>query len=135
MDFRPISLVSGVYKMIAKVPANKMTNVVEIISKPYNSFVQGKQIMDSVLIANKCVDGCTKSGVPRVLCKLDIEKSFDHINWKFFLYMLRRCGFGFHGKRIAFLWYVSPLWLMVIRPAFSVVLEARGVILYLLFFL
>jgi hypothetical protein len=29
-----------------------------------------------------------------VLCKLDIEKAYDCVNWKFLLYMLRRCGFG-----------------------------------------
>jgi len=34
-DFRPISLVSGVYKIIAKVLANRMSSIMEkIISKP-----------------------------------------------------------------------------------------------------
>jgi hypothetical protein len=28
-----------------------------------------------------------------VLHKLDIEKVYDHVNWEFLLYMLRRCGF------------------------------------------
>jgi hypothetical protein len=32
--------------------------------------------------------------IPGVLCKLDITKAFDHVNWKFLLYMLKRCGFG-----------------------------------------
>jgi hypothetical protein len=28
-------------------------------------------------------------------CKLDMEKkAYDHIDWKFLLYLLRRCGFG-----------------------------------------
>lgn len=39
-DFRPISLVSGVYNIITKVLANKLRRVVErIISKPQNTFV------------------------------------------------------------------------------------------------
>jgi len=29
-----------------------------------------------------------------VLCKLDVEKAYNHVNWGFIMYMLQRCGFS-----------------------------------------
>ncbi|KAL6331818.1 hypothetical protein AAG906_020162 [Vitis piasezkii] len=96
-DFRlgPISLVSILYKLLAKVLANRLKKVVgKVVSSAQNAFVEGRQILDAALIANEAIDSLLKRNESGVLCKLDLEKAYDHINWNFLLFVLQSMGFG-----------------------------------------
>lgn len=71
-DFRPISLIGGVYKIIAKLLVEKREEVINLVGRQQMTFIKGWQIMDVVLIANECVESRQRSQQPGFLCKLAI---------------------------------------------------------------
>ncbi|RVX23718.1 Transposon TX1 uncharacterized 149 kDa protein [Vitis vinifera] len=80
-DFRPISLLGGLYKLLAKVLANKLKRVLgKVVAPTQNAFVMGRQILDVSLIANEVIDLWQKRKEKGLNGKLDIEKAYDSIN-------------------------------------------------------
>ena len=80
-DFRPISLLGGLYKLLAKVLANKLKKVLgKVVSVDQNAFVRSRRILDVSLIANEVIDFWHKRKEKGLICKLDIEKAYDSIN-------------------------------------------------------
>lgn len=83
-DFRPISLVNSVYKILSKVHANHLQHVLSsVISEAQSNFVKGRQILDDILIANELVDDARQLKKELVFFKVDFEKAYDYVNWAY----------------------------------------------------
>ena len=94
-DLRPISLVRGLYKILTKVLANRIKRVMDkVISKSQSAFIEGRQILDAMLITNEIVDSTLKMKKCGLVCKLDIEKAYDSISWEFLYQVMGRMGFS-----------------------------------------
>ena len=127
-DLRPINLVGSLYKILSKVLANRIKSVMElIISQSQNAFVEGRQILDAVPIANEVVDSILRRKEKGILCKLDIERlmitSVGIFNFRFW----REWGLalnGLVGLTSASPQLLFPFWLMVLLRGSSGAPEA-----------
>ncbi|GJW61477.1 putative RNA-directed DNA polymerase, eukaryota, reverse transcriptase zinc-binding domain protein [Tanacetum coccineum] len=94
-DFRPISLIGIHYKIIAKILANRLSKVIDkIVSKEQSAFIAGRQILDGPLILSEVIDWFKKIKKKMLIFKVDFEKAFDSVSWKYLDFVLLSLGFG-----------------------------------------
>lgn len=80
-DFRPISLVGYIYKLISKILATRMAGVLRnVIGESQHAFVDRRQIIDAILVANEVVDDIVGNNKDGILCKLDMEIAYNYVN-------------------------------------------------------
>ncbi|KAF5810041.1 putative RNA-directed DNA polymerase [Helianthus annuus] len=83
-DFRPISLIGVVNKVISKVLVNRLKGVMDsIISEQQSAFLAGRNIMDGPLILNEVFSWLKKQKRKGMFFKVDINKAYDSVNWGF----------------------------------------------------
>lgn len=82
-DLRPISLCNVVYKIGAKVLANRLKYVLsKCISEEQYAFIEGRSILDNALVATEVIHymRCKANGkVGDVALKIDISKAYDRV--------------------------------------------------------
>jgi hypothetical protein len=74
-DFRPISLVESLYKIISKMLAIRLKHVMpEVITDNQTAFIKRRQILDSVLIANEVIAYIKEKKVKLISSNLTFTK-------------------------------------------------------------
>ncbi|KAJ0938299.1 putative RNA-directed DNA polymerase [Helianthus annuus] len=80
-DYRPISLVGVVNKVISKVLANRLKKVLgSVISNSQFAFLRNRFILDGPLIINEVGLWIKNQKKKDFLFKIDFEKAYDNIN-------------------------------------------------------
>jgi hypothetical protein len=94
-DYRPICLVSSMYKVLSKILAGRLKKVLDkIILKVQSAFLPNRQILDGVLVVNELLDLAKRRKDKCLFFKVDFERAYDTVNWKFLDYMMGRMGFS-----------------------------------------
>ncbi|GJX76965.1 putative RNA-directed DNA polymerase [Tanacetum coccineum] len=88
-------LIGSFYKIIAKILAERVKKVIgKVIGEVQNAFIKDRYILDGVLIANETIEFLKKKKMKGLVFKVDFEKAYDSIEWKYLLEVMRRMGFG-----------------------------------------
>ncbi|GKA65534.1 RNA-directed DNA polymerase, eukaryota [Tanacetum coccineum] len=94
-DFRPISLIGSLYKIIAKILANRLVVVLgDIVNEVQSAFVADRQILDGPFILNEVLQWCKLKKKHSFILKIDFEKAYDSVRWDYLDDVLRKFGFG-----------------------------------------
>ena len=82
-DFRPISLYNILYKLMAKVIANRIKGILpDIVDKAQSAFVGGRLITNNIIIAFEAfhwLGRARESEEKLMVIKLDVSKTFDRV--------------------------------------------------------
>eukprot|EP00253_Pinus_taeda_P011270 PITA_11270 len=83
-NFRPIALCNVIYKIISKVIANRLKMILPgIISQEQSGYVEGRQILDNILLAQEMIHSLHSRKAAGMLMQLDLSKAYDKVSWTY----------------------------------------------------
>ncbi|CAM2106408.1 unnamed protein product [Caretta caretta] len=94
-NWRPVSLLSTDYKIIAKAISLRLGSVMADVVHPDQTYtVPGRSIFDNLFLVRDLLELGRRDGLSFALLSLDQEKAFDRVDHGYLLSTLQAFGFG-----------------------------------------
>ena len=88
-NWRPLSMLSSVYKLASSAIANRMKPYLNyLIDNSQTGFISGRNIADSTRLVYDIIHTTEKLNIPGLLVSIDFQKAFDSISWDFVYHTL-----------------------------------------------
>lgn len=79
-QYRPICLLNVSFKSFNNVATHTINSVVDHVIRPsQTAFMQGRNILDGVVIPHETVDEFHRKNMSWVIFKIDFEKAYDKV--------------------------------------------------------
>lgn len=94
-NYRPLTMLNSVYKVMAKALALRIRSTVSQIVHPRQfGFVQGRSIHEAIFNAITAVDWASEQDEEYIMINMDLEKAYDRVGWEFLLAVIQKMGLG-----------------------------------------
>lgn len=94
-NWRPISLLNVIYKLMSSVISNRLKLVLDkLISNDQKGFISGRYIGENIRTIYDILFETKQQNIPGLLVSVDFQQAFDTVSWKFIEKTLDYFNFG-----------------------------------------
>jgi hypothetical protein len=89
--FRPISLCNTSYKLVTKIIANRLKEILPgIIPENQGGFIKGRQILDNIVLVQEAIHSSCQRKEKGMIIKLDLANAFDRVRHDFLFKVMEK---------------------------------------------
>jgi hypothetical protein len=93
--FRPISLCNTSYKILTKIIANRIKNILPtIIPENQGGFVKGRHIVDNIILVQEALHSSICHKDKGMIINIDLANAFDRVRHNFLFKVMEKFGFA-----------------------------------------
>eukprot|EP00249_Psilotum_nudum_P024947 c29329_g1_i3 orf=116-487(+) len=94
-DWRPLTMLTIAYKVLAKVLARRLGGVIhKLVDKEQKGFVVRRSMLDQVANIREAIQWAVSEKRDTLFTKIDFDKAYDRVEWVFIDRTLEKLGIG-----------------------------------------
>jgi hypothetical protein len=94
-NWRPISLLSNLYKIISRLINNRLKTITDrVLSRSRKGFNRSRQIQEVLINSIETMEYCKRHNIKAAMVSVDVSKAFDSVDHNFMDKVYRFYGFG-----------------------------------------